>query len=149
MAAVSRFGSKSGSSPRSIGGSVKTADETLSDKIKTQVSQLVVQLVGNELMELDNKIDKYIKSKNVLVAAPNVVDFAGKRLTNIKGPINQNDAVTLGSLPYNKVDKSWILHFGSHRLQSTAVPSTPQDFVTVAYANSHYEPKKKIGGRAS
>ena len=160
MATVSRFGSKKrgSSSHRSIENIL--ADVPLSEAVKSQVVQLVAdlcaqelgkvdkkinELVGKELGVLDKKIDDYIKSKNVLVAKPNVVDFGNRRLTHVKNPYDPADAVTLQSLPYTTTERPWAVHFGSHRLLTTGTPSSAQDLVTVAYADSHYEPKKKIG----
>jgi len=97
MATVSRFGSKrsSSSSHRSIENIV--ADVSLSEAVKSQVADLcakelsgldkkINELVGKEFGELNKKIDDYIKSKNVLIAKPNVVDFGNRRLTHVKKP---------------------------------------------------------------
>lgn len=130
MSAISRFGSQpTFPSPRS----------TDVNDLKEMIKEIIER-------EMDVALEKLIIKKNIVIAKPQVVDFGGKRLTNLKPALNTNDAVTLGHLPFTKMDKTRSLHFGSYRLLTTGDPSTPQDFITLAYADKHYEAKKKKGG---
>lgn len=128
MSTISRFGSQyTVSSPRS-------------SELKKNLQDLVEGII---VEELQSSLDNIIREKGIIVAKPNVVDMGDRRLIHLKPGINSNDAVIVGSLPYTKNEKSWSLHFGSHRLLSTGEPSSPQDFITMDYANKHYELKKK------
>lgn len=117
------------SSPRS------TQSNILNETIKELVAE-----------EVDIRLKELIKKNEIITAKPFVVDFNDKRLIHVRPPVNSSDVVTLGSLPFTSNDKNRSLHFGSYRLLSVGDPQTPQDFVTVSYANKHYEPRKNIEG---
>lgn len=159
MAAISRFGSRVTHSHRTtepkedlqdlvqelIARELNERQESLVPTTSlphpTEPEQLTARVKEIITTELNVALDKLINAKKIVTASPNVVDFSDKRLIRVKPAQNANDVMTLANLPWAKSDRTHSLHFGSYRLMTTAEPASPQDFITMAYANKHYQPK--------